>query len=586
MKHRSWKAAAISIALASIVSLISMSSSFGQSAPKHGITLYEDQKTGALYRKPGKGRVPVVLGFDEPAPPAPAPAAVQQQVEREVKKNNEELRAEFIANQQVLIKENSDLRARVDKIEPAWADYLNNFRNKFRVGALLYADYAMYTHTSFGPQFLESQTYPGPGNNIYNSFDITRAYLNFYFNPTPDWLLRITPDIYKSFGTASTNAVSRTSAVGSNLSGDLNYRIKYAYIEYNRILDWIGEPTRGSTIAIGDLPNSFIPWTEDLFGFRYVSYGPWNFVGLSSGQFGMKIEGPIKYHELTYVDYSIGAYSNAKYNQFEQTNTKQAMARVSVYPFGAKWRFQGLGATAFYDYGYNNSAPDNQSVNTGFGPNPNAFGHVNNAHLTRFAALLHYDSEEWMLAGEWDYGHNAFPGTSLFSSNGPTVFFTPPTFTFPGGVPSAASNPYTVPYYNFSAMTAALLNNSRTVQQGFDFFGRLHIPNTRFSLFGMFQFFQPNTKVNLNPLDFQRWVGGVQYQANEFVRIALDTQNLLYFRDQTPFSTAYANTFGDVFLPVANTGKTGPKTFTPPTNINQPVPRDVHIVELNLEFNF
>src|SRR5208283_4634672 len=71
---------------------------FAQASSPHSITLYEDTKTGALYRKPGRGRVAVTLGFDEPSPP---PAAVQPQVE-EVKKSNEELRAEFLANQQTL----------------------------------------------------------------------------------------------------------------------------------------------------------------------------------------------------------------------------------------------------------------------------------------------------------------------------------------------------------------------------------------------------------------------------------------------------------------------------------------------------
>ena len=113
------------------------------------------------------------------------------------------MRAEFIANQQTLIKENADLQARVSKIEPAWTDYLSNFRDRFRIGALVYTSYKMYTHTGFGPAQFDNNTWPGPGNNIYNTFDIDRAYLNFYFNPTPDWTLRVTPDIYKTFGTAT-----------------------------------------------------------------------------------------------------------------------------------------------------------------------------------------------------------------------------------------------------------------------------------------------------------------------------------------------------------------------------------------------
>src|SRR5271166_5751942 len=195
MNSSGWKRAALAAMAVAMLATSHSTLALAQSPSPRGITLYEDVKTGALYRKPGRGRVPVTLGFEEPAP---APAAVEQQVQKEVKKNNDELRAEFMANQQTLIKENVQLKQRVSAIEPAWKDYLDNFRNKFRVGALVYADYSLYTHTGWGPQYLENVNPPGPGNNLYNSFDITRAYLNFYFNPTPDWQLRITPDVYKT----------------------------------------------------------------------------------------------------------------------------------------------------------------------------------------------------------------------------------------------------------------------------------------------------------------------------------------------------------------------------------------------------
>jgi len=553
---------------------------FAQSPAPRGITLYEDVKTGALYRKPGRGRVAVTLGFDEPAAP---PAPSQQQVERQLKQNNEELRAEFSANQQQLIAQNADLKARVNKIEPAWQDYLGNFRNRFHVGALLYTSYKMYTHTGFGPAQYDSNTWPGPGNNIYNTFDVDRAYLNFYFNPTRDWQLRVTPDIYKTFGTATPTANSHNSSVSSNLTGDLSYRLKYAYAEYNKILDWVGPATSGSVIQFGAIPNAFLPWEEELTTFRYVTSSPWNYTGLSTTQLGLGLSGPIKYKELTYIDYAAGVYTNAKYNQLEQTNTKQAMGRLSVYPFGSTWKTQGLGFTGFYDYGYNNSSPDNGSINTGFGPNPSAFGHVASAHLDRWSALIHYTADEFGVAAEYDQGHNSFPGANLFSGNGPTVFFTPPASASAAG---GTSSPYNVQYYNFSAMTAALLGNSRTVQQGFDVFGHVHIPETPFRLIGLFQWFEPNSKVNNDPLDFYRYMVGIEWQINEFVRLAVDTQNLQFYHDQTPFSTAYANSFANVFLPVPNTtSKTGAK-FAPPTNINNPVPRDTHAIEANLEFAF
>jgi hypothetical protein len=549
------------------------------SAPARGITLYEDVRTGALYRKPGKERVAVTLGFDEPA--APAAAKVENQVQ-ELKRSNEELRAEFLANEEALTKQNADLQARVKTIEPAWTDYLNNFRNRFRVGTLVYASYKMYTHTGFGPQQFDNNQWPGPGNNLYNTFDIDRAYLNFYFNPTEHWSLRLTPDVYKTYGSATPTSNSHSSAVSSNLAGDLSFRLKFATISYDKILDWAGDATKGTAIQFGLLPNPFIPWEEHLSTFRYVTASPWNYLGLSSAQFGIGLAGPIRHNELTYVDYALGLFTNAKYSQLEQSNTKQAMGRVSVYPFGSAWDDQGLGFTGFYDYGYNNNPPDNGSLNTGFGPNSTAFGHVANAHLDRWALLLHYTAEQWGIAAEYDQGHNSFPGANLFTGNGPSVFFTPPATASTAG---GTSSPYGVQYYNFSAMTAALLGNSRTVQQGFDVFGHVHIPYTPLRAIGLFQWFEPNSKVDRDPLDFYRYMVGVEWQINEFVRLAVDSQNLNFYHSQEPFSTAYANKFGDVFLPVKKTSApTG--LFQPPKTITDPVPRDTHVIELNLEFAF
>ena len=87
-----------------------------------------------------------------------------------------------------------------------------------------------------------------------------------------------------------------------------------------------------------------------------------------------------------------------------------------------------------------------------------------------------------------------------------------------------------------------MFNNGRAVEQGYDVFGHLHIPNTPFTLFGMFEWFQPNTKVNLNPFDFQRWIAGISYQYNEFLRFSINTQNLSYYHNNFAFSQAEAKT--------------------------------------------
>ena len=563
--------------------LVIMNAGFAQAPSPRGITLYEDVKTGALYRKPGKGRVAVTLGFDEPSPP---PAAVQKQVE-EVKKNNEELRAEFVANQQALIKENTDLKQRVAKIEPAWNDYLDNFRNRFRIGT---AD--LWRVQNVHPYGLWARS---------NSITISGRAPAIIFTTPSISIARISTSISNPDPRLDRAGDSRclqdlwdrdADRQQPQLIGKQQPHRRFGLSDQVRLDPvqssvWIGlsDATKGDVLQFGAIPNPMIPWEEHLTTFRYVTASPWNYLGLSSAQFGLSIRRPDQVPRA-----AICRLRRRRLHQREiqSVRAKQHQAgdgRLSVYPFGSKWDTQGLGLTGFYDYGYNNT-PARQRFTQ----------YRLRTQSVRFRACRQCASRSM---GRDDSLHRRtmgdrrssmtrditrFPARNLFTGNGPSVFFTPPAAASPAG---GTSNPYSVPYYNFSAMTAALLGNSRTVQQGFDVFGHLHIPETPFRLIGLFQWFEPNSKVNRDPLDFYRYMVGVEWQINEFMRLAIDTQNLDFYHDQEPFSTAYANSFANVFLPIKNTSASGRKpNFPPPKTIADPVPRDTHAVELNLEFAF
>ena len=59
------------------------------------------------------------------------------------------------------------------------------------------------------------------------------------------------------------------------------------------------------------------------------------------------------------------------------------MGRVTVNPFGANSRYDGLGLTGFYDYGYSNKCtPDSNTDNATCG------------HIARAAALAHYTADD------------------------------------------------------------------------------------------------------------------------------------------------------------------------------------------------
>jgi hypothetical protein len=557
-------------------------------------TLWVDERTGQVFIRPGRGRVPMTIGSPVDA------AKIERQVEDST---NAKVQAAVTQAQEEQRLKDEQLAKKVDAMQPAWHDYLANWQDKFRIGTLFFGDYRFYSLTGFQPQELENVNNPGPGNNNFNSFDISRIYTNLFFFPTKDWLFRFTPELYKTNGCASGNANCAnaygnsgkgSNAYSSNLDGNLSLRLKYAYIQYQTLWDRV--PTlKGGTISAGALPNPFLPWEEDLYGYRFVNLVPWNYLGFSSGQLGLQMEGPVKLFggEKNYLDYGFGVYNNANFHQFEQSDTKEAMVRGSIYPFGADWRFQGLGLTGFYDYGWGNTTPDNMDIPTTL--------KQTNAHYERIAALLHYSQPLWNLAGEFDYGQNAVSLGNMFSGSGPSD-----AFGIPSGPAISNNNTHsqlltgapltgslscssTTPCYNAfgsygpqTAVYRAILQNGRARNMGLDFFGHFNIPYTKFSVFGMFQQFLPNDNIAKDPLDFQRFVVGVSYQFNEYLRFAIDSQNISYYHSQFGIPVGAAEKFG--YTTSAFNGRQVPslKNYVIP-NL---VPSDTHSVFANVEFAY
>jgi hypothetical protein len=513
------------------------------------IRLYVDPRTKIVYTEPGRGRV-LLTEVPANAMAAQAIDQRQQKTEAQLEENQHQI-SQLIQHNQQLEVSNAQLTEEMAEVKPAWRSYIDNFQDKFRIGTLFYGDYRYYTHTGWQPQELTQLTNLGPGNNGWNSFDITRTYLNIFFFPTPDWTLRLTPNMYKTIGSATTGLKEgAVTGFGTNLDGNLGVRMKYAYLQYNSLWSHVAD-LKGGTITIGEVPNPFVSWEEDLYGYRFVNLTPWNYYSLSSTQLGISAQGPVKFGEKTYLDYGFGVFNNASFHAFETTDTKQGMVRVSVYPFGSSWRFQGLGITGFYNYGYGSAAPDSDDVKTS--------SKGSESHIARVAALLHYTNELWGLAGEFDYGHNAFSATNLFSGSGPADEFGAGTTS----------------YAAYTAMTNAILNNGAAEQIGFDFFGHLRIPHTPLTLFGMFQWWNPNTNIAVDPLDFQRWVAGVSYQYNEYLRFALDSQNLSYYHGQFGFPVSTLDTLGW-------TAPSGFKGVVVPSS----VARDTHAIFANVEFSY
>jgi uncharacterized coiled-coil protein SlyX len=414
---------------------------------------------------------------------------------------------------------------------------------KIKIGATFFGDYSVYTNTGFGPQFITQTNPPGPGNVGFNSFDVTRTYINIFYTPNDAVTLRFTPNIFRQVA-PSTGAQSdgKGAAFGSSANGNLSFRLKYAYVDLNSVFSE-GSAFHGGKVTVGQTTNPLVDWQEALYGYRFVNLVPWNYLSLSSTYVGAKVHGPISFNGKEYLDYDIGAFNTASFHSIEQSDKKQFMGRMTWYPFGTKKDRTGFGVTVFDDYGYNGKTPDTRST-----------------ALYRFSALAHYQSPKggYQIAGELDLGRNAFGLGNLYSGVGPgDAFGLGPT-----------------PYATWNSLAAAILSGDHTRQRGYDVFGHAQIWHSPFKLFGMYQFFQPNTNIKPNPLDFARTVVGISYKFNEHFELALDNQNLNYTKSQFLMPASQIQTFS-TSLAAAN-----------PNGIPNPVPQSTNAVFLNMMFNY
>ncbi|MGH9727444.1 MAG: hypothetical protein ACRD4V_02495 [Candidatus Acidiferrales bacterium] len=416
---------------------------------------------------------------------------------------------------------------------------------KLDIGATVYAFYSVFPTTGFGPQTLDNtDIYPGPGNNGYNEFNINRTYISIFYTPTPAITFRVTPNIYRETGGTTGEKLSATSGQGGNYNGNYGFRLKYGYIQFNH-------PFKNSSmfgkdvLVFGQQQQPLTDWEEGLYGYRYVNLTPWNYLSLSSTFVGVRLHGPIEFNGKQYLDYGIGVFNDSSFHAYEVGENKQVMARLSAYPLGAVSKYQGLGITGFVDYGYKDTAIDQTTQQM---------------PELRVAALVHFQSKsgDYGIAGEYDYGRNAFSAGNLFSGSGPAdEFGLGPTI-----------------YAPFTALTGAILSGTHTRQEGFDFFGHARIAKSPFYLFGMFEQFQPNTNVSTDPIDFRTVIGGIAYHYGKYWQFAVDSKNILYYHSQFTF-------------PVSELAVLDPALAVQyPTGIPNAVPGNTNQVSFNILFNY
>jgi hypothetical protein len=193
--------------------------------------------------------------------------------------------------------------------------------------------------------------------NHFNSFDVTRAYVNVVGRFSGGVGTRVTADIYR------------------NADGSLGYRLKYAFATYTPQ----GSPL---TFKAGQIHTPWLDWEEALWDYRMQGQMAMERAGyLSAADFGVGVDGkwgPDKVNfQFTVVNgetYKTGEVAGAG------SQGKDAMARVSVRVLDTNdsSRVGGLRITGYAAYG-------------------KAAGY---ADRDRYIAMVSYRTRQLTLAGE------------------------------------------------------------------------------------------------------------------------------------------------------------------------------------------
>src|SRR6266852_5418470 len=193
-----------------------------------------------------------------------------------------------------------------------------------RIGAVIYPD---YTYT------LNPETTDGAGNTIhFSQFNISRSYINITGNISHIVAFRITPD------------VARETSTFSNLVGSLEFRIKYAYAQFN-LDDWM---TKGTYARFGIQQTPWLDFAEGIYRYRFQGT---MFVE-REGYFASGDGGGSFHYQLpsNYGVVHVGVFNGENYNKAETNDQKALMVRATVRPFATQAPvLRGFRATLFYD---------------------------------------------------------------------------------------------------------------------------------------------------------------------------------------------------------------------------------------------
>jgi hypothetical protein len=176
-----------------------------------------------------------------------------------------------------------------------------------KVGATIFADYS----------FTKSPTTTDIDGNVIHpsAFNVARSYINITGNISHIVSFRVTPDVVRETSTASA------------ASGNLVFRVKYAYAQFN-LDDWL---PKGSYARFGIQQTPWLEFLENIYRYRFQGtlfaeregYQP-------SADAGAAFRYPLP---SEYGDVYIGVFNGEGYTRAEANDQKGLHMRASARPF-------------------------------------------------------------------------------------------------------------------------------------------------------------------------------------------------------------------------------------------------------------
>jgi hypothetical protein len=208
-----------------------------------------------------------------------------------------------------------------------------------KVGGVLFADYT-YT-ASVAPPAKDAN-----GNEIHpSSFNVSRVYINVLGNLNRYISYRITPE------------VSRETSSTSSLSGSQEFRVKFAWAQFN-LDQWL---TKGSWIRAGLNQTPWIDFEETMYRYRFQ--GP---ILVDREGFLFASDAGVTFHynfPHDFGDVQTGVYNGEGWAHSEPNNEKALQIRATLRPVPANPALHGLRVSGFYDADhYASGLPRNRAI--------------------------------------------------------------------------------------------------------------------------------------------------------------------------------------------------------------------------------